>query len=165
MMLVLEIVTLFAKPLLALLVVLANRRSRARQILRRMVEVQNLLINVGTKKIPVGSCAIRNTDKMRCRIQRLYPNNLTLHAIEKCLFSILRRRSHINRMQTLATLVVERKAPCHRFPPLLVADQHAGAIDPDTNRRHLAGQSPHGWPNPANWPSDNSGHGSAQGHP
>src|SRR5271155_4503189 len=65
-----------------------------------MVEVQNLLINVGTKKIPVGSCAIRDTDKTRCRIQRLYPNNLTLHAIEKCLFSILRRRSHINRMQT-----------------------------------------------------------------
>src|SRR5205814_1058660 len=129
MMLVLEIVTLFIKPLLALLVVLANRRSRARQILRRMVEVQNLLINVGTKKIPVGSCAIRNSDKMRCRIQRLYPNNLTLHAIEKCLFSILWRRSHINRMQTLAMLVVERKASCHRFAPLLVADQHAGAID------------------------------------
>src|ERR1035438_63024 len=119
-MLVLEIMTFFVKPPLALPVVLANRRSRARQILRRMVEVQNLLINVGTKKIPVGSCAIRNTDKMRCRIQRLYPNNLTLHAIEKRLFSILRRRSHINRMQTLATLVVKRKAPCHRFPPLLV---------------------------------------------
>ena len=48
MMLVLEIVTLFIKPLLAFLVVLANRRSRARQILRRMVEVQNLLINVRT---------------------------------------------------------------------------------------------------------------------
>src|SRR5271170_2301466 len=90
MILVLEIVTLFVKPLLALLGVLANRRSRARQILRRMVEVQNLLINVGAKKIPVGSCAIRNTDKMRCRIQRLYPNNLTLHAVEKRLFSILR---------------------------------------------------------------------------
>ena len=50
MMLVLEIVTLFIKPLLALLVVLADRRGRARQILRRMVEVQNLLINVGTRK-------------------------------------------------------------------------------------------------------------------
>ena len=46
MMLVLEIVTLFVQPLLTRLVVLANRRSRARQILRRMVEVQNLLINV-----------------------------------------------------------------------------------------------------------------------
>jgi hypothetical protein len=43
-------------------------------------------------------------------------------------------------MQTLAMLVVERKASRHRLPPLLVADQHAGAIDPDTNRRHFARQ-------------------------
>src|ERR1700686_2036032 len=113
MMLVLEIVTFFIKPLFALLAILASRRSSARQVLRRMVEVQNLLINVGTKKIPVGPCAIGNTDKMRCWIQRLYPHHLTLHAIEKRLFSVLRRRSHINRMQTLAMLVVERKASRH----------------------------------------------------
>jgi hypothetical protein len=37
MMLVLEVVTLFIKPLLALLVALAKRRSRTRQILRRMI--------------------------------------------------------------------------------------------------------------------------------
>jgi hypothetical protein len=53
MMLMLEIVTVFIKPLFALVAVLANRRSSARQVLSRMVEVENLLINVGTKKIPV----------------------------------------------------------------------------------------------------------------
>ena len=71
MMLVLEIVTLFIKPLLTFLFVLANRRSSARQVLTGVVEIQNLLINVGTKKIPVGFCAIRNTDEMRAWVQRL----------------------------------------------------------------------------------------------
>ena len=51
--------------------------------MRRVVEIQNLLINVGSKKIPVASCAISNADKMRRWMQRLDMGYLTLHAIEK----------------------------------------------------------------------------------
>ena len=58
MMLVLEIVTLFIKPLLTLLFVLANRRSSARQVLTSVIEIQDLLINMGTKKIPIGFRAV-----------------------------------------------------------------------------------------------------------
>src|SRR6266566_9496459 len=41
-------------------------------------------------------------------------------------------------MQTLTPLVIERDAARHGFPPLLVADQHAGAVNPDADRRDLA---------------------------
>src|SRR5271169_994991 len=93
---------------------------------------------------------------------------LALHAIEKRLFAVLRCRPYVDRMQTLAMPVVQRNAAGHGFPPLLVADQHAGAIDPDTNRRNLTqlrrGVTPtlllsqHAWPNPANWPSCKDDH-------
>ena len=52
MMLVLEIMTLFIKPLFTFLFVLENRRRSARQVLTGVVEIQDLLINVGAKKIP-----------------------------------------------------------------------------------------------------------------
>jgi hypothetical protein len=61
MMLVLEIMTLFIKPLLTLLFVLANRRRSARQVLTSVIEIQDLLIKRGTKKIPIGFRAVRNT--------------------------------------------------------------------------------------------------------
>src|SRR5215471_5371481 len=64
--------------------------------------------------------------------------DLTLHAGEKRLFSVLRRRPEIDRMQTLAMPVIERNAPRHRFPPLLIADQHAVAVNSDADRRDLA---------------------------
>src|SRR6266581_7311860 len=68
MMLVLEIMTLFIQPLLTVLFVLANRCRSARQVLTGVVEIQDLLINMGTKKIPIRFCAIRNTHEMRSRI-------------------------------------------------------------------------------------------------
>lgn len=65
MVLVLEIVTLFIKPPLTFRLVLVNRRSRTRQVLTGVVEIQNLLIDVGTKKIPIGFGAVRNRRKVR----------------------------------------------------------------------------------------------------
>src|SRR6202051_2061971 len=178
MMLVLEIMTLFIKPLFTFPFVLANRRRSARQVLTGVVEIQDLLINVGTKKIPIGFCAIRNTHEMRSRIQRLYMVDLTHHAIEECLFSVLRCRPYVNCVQTLAMLVIQRNAARHGFSPLLVADQHAGAIDPDTNRCNLT--QLRGCVTPtfffgldhrpdmrgtAKWPSGKGGHGSAPSLP
>ena len=166
MMLVLETVTLFRKPLLATRLG-ANGRSSTRQILTGVVEIEHLLIDLGTKKIPIGFGAIRNTDEKRFWIQRPYMVDLTLHAIEKPLFSVLRRRPYVDRMQTLAMLVIERNAARHGFPPVVVANQHASAVNPDADRRDLAQRrrciTPsfflglhhrprHGWPNPANWP-------------
>src|SRR5215471_8159827 len=69
MVLVLEIVTLFIKPLLTFLFMLVNCRSSTPQVLTGVVEIQNLLINVGTKKIPIGSCAIRNAREKRAWVQ------------------------------------------------------------------------------------------------
>jgi hypothetical protein len=86
---------------------------------------------VGTKKIPIGFCAIRNTDEMRSRIQRLYMVDLTHHAIEECLFSVLRRRPYVNCVQTLAMLVIQRNAARHGFSPLLVTDQFGLDHRPD----------------------------------
>jgi hypothetical protein len=110
MMLVLEIMTLFIKPLLTFLFVLANRRRSARQILTGLVEIQDLLINGGTKKIPIGFRAIRNTHETRSPIQRRYMVDLTHHAIEECLFSVLRCCPYVNCVQTLAMLVIQRNA-------------------------------------------------------
>jgi hypothetical protein len=76
--------------------VLANRRSSAHQGLTSVIEIQDLLINMGTKKILIGFRAVRNTDEMRARLQRLYMVDLTRHAIEECLFSVLRRRPYVN---------------------------------------------------------------------
>jgi hypothetical protein len=42
MMLVLEVVTVFIKPLLTLIFVLVNRRSSARQVLTSVIEIQDL---------------------------------------------------------------------------------------------------------------------------
>jgi hypothetical protein len=86
------------------------RRRSARQVLTSVIEIQDLLINMATKKIPIGFRAVRNTHEMRTRIQRLYMVDLTRHAIEECPFSILRRRPYANCVQTLAMLVIERNA-------------------------------------------------------
>src|SRR5580704_6497511 len=67
-----------------------------------------------------------------------YMLDLTLHPREKRLLSVLRRRPEVDRMQTLAMLVIERNAARHRFPPLLIADQHAGAVNPDADRCYPA---------------------------
>jgi len=67
-MLMLEFVTFCVKPSFPLRAVPVNCRSRARQVLRRMIEVQDLLVDVGTKKIPVGFCAISDTNKACRRI-------------------------------------------------------------------------------------------------
>src|SRR6516165_4633095 len=64
--------------------------------------------------------------------------DLTPHAGEKRLFSVLRRRPEVDRMQALAMSIIERNTPCHRFPPLLIADQHTGAVNTDADRRYLA---------------------------
>jgi hypothetical protein len=97
---------------------LANRRSSARQVLIGVVEIQHLLINVGTKKIPIGFCTFRNTHEMRSRIQRLYMVDLTHHAIEECLFSVLRCRPYVNSVQTLS--------PCLSYSEMLpvMASRH-----------------------------------------
>jgi hypothetical protein len=58
-------IRLFIKPGLAFLFVLVNCRSSTRQVPTGVVEIQNLLINVPTKKIPIGFCAIRNTREKR----------------------------------------------------------------------------------------------------
>ena len=68
MMLVLEIMTLFVKPLLTFRFIAVNRRCRTRQVLSGVIEVQHLLIDMGAKKIPIGFCAIRNADETRFRI-------------------------------------------------------------------------------------------------
>src|SRR5271163_2872286 len=117
MMVVFEIMTLFVKPLLTFLFVLANCRRSARQILTGVVEIQDLLINVGTKKIPIGFRAIRNTHEMRSRIQRLYMVDLTHHAIEECLFSVLRCRPYVNCV---------RRSPCLSYSEMLpvMASRH-----------------------------------------
>src|SRR5271169_895618 len=62
-MLMLEFVTFCIKPPFALRAGPVNRRSRTRQVLRRMIEVQHLLIDVGTKEIPVGFGTIGDTNK------------------------------------------------------------------------------------------------------
>src|SRR5215471_2900330 len=64
--------------------------------------------------------------------------DLTPHADEKRLFSVLRRRPEVDRMQALAMSIIERNASCHCFPPLLIADQHTGAVNTDADRRYLA---------------------------
>ena len=92
MVLVLEIMTLSIKPLLTFRFMLVNRRSRTRQVLTGVVEIQNLLIDIRTKKISIGFGAIRNASDKCVWVQRPYVVDLTFHAIEKRLFTVLRCR-------------------------------------------------------------------------
>src|SRR5579863_1601631 len=64
--------------------------------------------------------------------------DLTLHPREKRFLSVLRRRPEVDRMQTLAMLVIERNTARHRLSPFLITDQHAGAVNPDADRCYPA---------------------------
>src|SRR5262249_39606222 len=139
-MLVFEIAALFIKPLLALVVDLEKCRGRTREVLCRMIKVQDLLVDVRTEKIPIGLSSIGNPDKARVRVERLDVLNFSIHAVEKLLFSLRRSPPQVNLMQTLAVAIIQRDAPRLASPPLLIADQHAGTVDADADRRNLAFQ-------------------------
>src|SRR5215470_18004255 len=104
-MLMLEIMTLFITPLLAFFVILVDRGGSTREVLSGMIEVQDLFINMWIEKVPVGSCAIGKPYIVRFRVQRLYMLDLTLHAVEERLFSVLGCSSHIDRVEALTVLV------------------------------------------------------------
>ena len=82
-MLVFEIMALFVKPLLALILDLEKRRGRTPQVLRRMIKVQDLFVDVRTEKIPIGLRSIGNPHKARVRVERLDVLNFSIHAVEK----------------------------------------------------------------------------------
>jgi hypothetical protein len=94
-----------------------------------VIEVDDLPVGKFIQKLPIVSGAVSNADN-RCLGKLFdYGAQLFAHFPEKRLLPALRRRAHINGVQTIAILVQQANGPSHRLLIPALNSQHTRAID------------------------------------
>ena len=79
------------------------------------------------------SCPVRHTHIQNIWKVSFHSLNFARKLLFELLFAILWRRSTIDRMETLALIIVKRYGAAHRLSPTVIVHEDAGAIKPDTN--------------------------------